>query len=103
MLVLFDQGAPKGVAPSLKGHTVLTARERGWDQLTNGALLEAAEGAAFDVLFTTDQRIRYQQNLTGRKLAIILLPSNQVPIVESLLSRIDNTLEAFQPGDYVEL
>src|ERR1700733_5703594 len=68
MLILFDHGAPRGVARRLRGHTVITAKARGWDRLTNGALLKVAEEAAVDLLFTTDQRIRFQQNLTGRRL-----------------------------------
>lgn len=62
MLILFDQGAPRGVARALSDHTVITAKEKGWDRLNNGALLQTAEEAAFDLLLTTDQRIRYQQD-----------------------------------------
>jgi hypothetical protein len=60
-------------ARALAGHTVITAKARGWDRLNNGALLKAAEAEAIDLLLTTDQRIRYQQNLKGRKLAIVVL------------------------------
>jgi hypothetical protein len=73
MLILFDHGTPLGLARALPGHTVITAKARGWDRLSNGALLNAAEAAAVDLLLTTDQRIRYQQNPTGRKIAIVVL------------------------------
>ena len=73
MLILFDHGTPRGLARALPGHTVITAKARGWDRLSNGALLNAAEAAAVDLLLTTDQRIRYQQNPTGRKIAIVVL------------------------------
>jgi hypothetical protein len=73
MLILFDHGTPVGLARALSLHTVVTAQARGWDRLTNGALLNAAEDAGFDLLITTDRRIRYQQNLSGRKIAIIPL------------------------------
>ena len=63
MLVLFDHGTPKGLVPALAGHTVHTAQSKGWDTLNNGALLNAAEGAGFELLLTTDRRIRHQQNL----------------------------------------
>ena len=63
VLVLFDHGTPKGLARALSGHTVHTAQARGWDTLSNGALLNAAEGPGFELLLTTDRRIRYQQNL----------------------------------------
>ena len=63
MLILFDHGTPKGLAGALSGHAVHTAQARGWDTLSNGALLNAAEAAGFELLLTTDRRIRYQQNL----------------------------------------
>ena len=73
MLVLFDHGTPKGLARALPGHTIHTAQAKGWDTLSNGALLNAAEEAAFDVVLTTDRRIRYQQNLTARRIALVVL------------------------------
>jgi hypothetical protein len=57
VLVLFDHGTPKGLARLLAGHTVHTAQSRGWDTLSNGELLNAAENAGFDLLLTTDRRI----------------------------------------------
>lgn len=73
MLILFDHGTPRGLARALAEHTVITDYARGWDGLNNGALLHAAEDAAVDVLLTTDQRMRYQQNLAGRKIALVVL------------------------------
>ena len=73
MLVLFDHGTPKGLARALSEHTVHTAQSRGWDTLNNGALLDAAEEAGFALLLTTDRRIRYQQNLRVRRLALVVL------------------------------
>lgn len=55
------------------------ARSRGWDTLGNGELLDAAEAAGFDVFLTTDRNIRYQQNLTGRKIAIVILDKARMP------------------------
>jgi len=60
MLILFDHGTPSGIAGSLLGHEIIEARERGWDRISNGELLKQAEAAGFDVLLTTDKRIRYQ-------------------------------------------
>ena len=73
MLIPFDHGTPKGLIRSFAGHTVIMAQARGWDRLNNSALLNAAEEAGVDLLLTTDRRIRYQQNLARRKLAIIVL------------------------------
>ena len=61
MLVLFDNSTPRGIALSLQGHVITEARERGWDRMRNGELLEAAEQAGFDVLITPDQNMRYSR------------------------------------------
>jgi hypothetical protein len=104
MLILFDHGAPQGVARALRGHTVITAKARGWDRLTNGALLNAAEEAAIDLLFTTDQRIRYQQNLTGRKIALVVLTgTTKWSRVRLHLERIAASVNAATPGGYTEV
>ena len=100
MLILFDHGAPRGLARALSGHTVVTARARGWDRLNNGALLNAAEAAAVDLLLTTDQRIRYQQNLAGRKLALVVLGSNIWPVVREHGAAIQAKVAAATPGGY---
>lgn len=73
MRVLFDHGTPRGLIRTLPGHTITTAQAEGWDKLDNGALLDAAERAGMDLLLTTDRRIRYQQNLASRKIAIVVL------------------------------
>jgi hypothetical protein len=74
----------------------------GWAGVKNGELLKLVE-ENFDVFITSDKNLRYQQNLVDRNLAIILLPSNQVPIIENLLSQIDDALENIRPGSYVEI
>jgi hypothetical protein len=73
MRILFDHGTPSGIAKSLLGHEVTEAIERGWDRISNGTLLKLAEEAGFDLLLTTDKNMRYQQNLTGRKITIVVL------------------------------
>jgi hypothetical protein len=104
MLILFDHGTPRGVARALLGHTVITAKSRGWDRLSNGALLKAAEDALVDLLFTTDQRIRYQQNLKGRAIAIIVLAgTTKWSRVRLHLERIAAVVNAAQPGSYSEV
>ncbi len=60
MLILFDNGTPRGLARFLTGHTVNEARAHGWEALENGELIEAAEQAGFEVIVTTDKNIRYQ-------------------------------------------
>ena len=84
MLILFDHGTPRSIARWLHGHTVVEAIAKGWDRLSNGALLNGTEEAGFDLLLSTDKNIRYQQNLEGRRIAIVILgnprgPLSQVP------------------------
>lgn len=73
MLVLLDQGTPVPIRRFLIGHTVETAAQRRWDKLTNGELLKVAEEAGFELLVTHDKNIRYQQNLSVRTIAIVVL------------------------------
>jgi hypothetical protein len=71
--ILFDQGTPLPLREALSRHEVATAYERGLSKLKNGELLDVAERERFDVLLTTDSRLRYQQNLTARRIAIVCL------------------------------
>ena len=104
MLILFDHGAPRGVARALRSHTVFTALSRGWDQLNNGELLKAAEEAGFDLLFTTDNRIRYQQNLNERRIALVVLTgTTKWARVKLHLDRIAVGIERATPGSYFEV
>lgn len=104
MLILFDHGAPKGLARALPGHTVITAYARGWDTLSNGALLNAAEDAAVDLLLTTDRRIRHQQNLAVRRIALVVLTgTTKWSRVRLHLERIAAVVNAVTPGSYVEI
>jgi len=104
MRILFDHGTPRGIAPALVGHTVITAYAQGWDRLNNGALLRVAEAAAMDVLLTTDQRIRYQQNLADRQIAIVVLTgTTRWTRVRLHLDRIAVAVNAATPGSYTEV
>ncbi len=75
MKVLLDACVPRPLRKFLTDHSVHTAQEMGWGQLKNGALLREAE-IQFEAFITTDQNLKYQQSLAGRKLAIIVLPTN---------------------------
>jgi hypothetical protein len=104
MLILFDHGTPKGLVPALAGHEVITAQSRRWDELDNGALLSAAEQAGVDLLLTTDRRIRFQQNLAGRKIAIVVLTgTTKWSRVRVNSQRIAAAVDAAAPGSYTEV
>ena len=103
MKVLFDVNMPRPLRRELPGHEVITAQKMGWGELENGDLIDAAEKAGFDVLVTADRNLRYQQNLTGRRLGIVVLPSNKLRVLSTIAPDIRRTLDALKPGDYVEL
>jgi hypothetical protein len=98
MLVLFDQGTPLGIRFSLPEHTVKTAREQEWSTLLNGELLRAAEDAGFDVLLTTDKNLPYQQNLKGRKLAVVVLSESRWKLIRPMLPQIAAAIASAKPG-----
>jgi hypothetical protein len=101
MLVLFDHSTPAPLRDALKAHTVVEAVERGWERLENGALLDAAEAAAFEILVTADKNMRHQQNLTARKIAI--LGNAQWPVLRRYVDRVVAALNAATPGSYTEV
>jgi hypothetical protein len=103
MLVLFDQATPVPIRPYLAGHTVTTAFQRGWDKLKNGELPAAAERAGFDLFLTTDKNMRYQQNLTARTIAIVVLGQQQWPHVRPHIQRVVDAVNAAIPGSFVEV
>ena len=100
MRILFDQGAPVPIAAWLREHTVRTTLEEKWDTLVNGELLKVAEQAGFDVLLTTDNNMAYQQNLTGRRIAIVVLSGNRWRLVQRVIRRIVAAINKAEPGSY---
>ena len=102
MKILFDQGTPAPLRNELPGHAVATAYEMGWAALENGDLLSATE-ASFDAFITTDQNLRYQQNLRARRLAILVLPTTSWPMIRLHLPKVTAAVNALRPGDFVEL
>jgi hypothetical protein len=99
--ILFDKNVPVGVRRFLSGHEVCRFFDLGWHpQLENGELLRMCEVAGFDVMVTSDQNIRYQQNLAGRKLALVVLGSNIWHIVRNHGATIAAKVEAATPGSY---
>ena len=91
MKILFDHGTPAPLHHQLAGHEISTAYKMGWAKLSNGDLLAAAE-KSFDAFITTDQNLRYQQNLTGRRLAILVLPTTSWPEIQKHPSKISDAV-----------
>ena len=86
----------------LIGRDVRTVQELGWSGVKNRELLSRLEGD-FDVFITTDKNLRHQQNLSGRGFAVILLPSNQVPVVAAIIDDIEAALQSVCAGDFIEI
>jgi hypothetical protein len=103
MRILFDHGTPSGIARSLAGHEVTEAIQRGWESASNGELLTMAEAAGFELLLTTDKNIRYQQNLKGRKIAIVVLGNSAWRLARKYVDRIVTAVNAAKPGSYDEV
>ena len=80
-----------------------TASERGWSDLDNGDLIEAAEDEGYDLLITTDQNIRHQQDLTDRNIAILVLLSTAWPLIQQKVDDISAAVNAMEPGELKEV
>jgi hypothetical protein len=103
MLILLDHCTPRGIAPFLQGHIVKETKAQGWDRLTNGELLTAAEENGFDLLLTTDKNLRYQQNLDTRKIAIVVLGKGRWRLILPFISKVVDVVNAAKPGTYTEI
>jgi hypothetical protein len=103
MRILFDQATPLPLRAYLDRHEVRTASQQGWATLKNGDLLTAAEAAGFEILLTTDKNLRYQQNLDGRQIAVVVLGRQQWPQVQPHVQRVVEAVNAAVPGSYVEI
>ena len=102
MRILFDQGKPSPLRRELRGHRVDTVYELGWPMLPDGPLLTAAEQAGFELFITTDRQLRFQQQLVGRRLAILVLGSTSWPRIAPHREAIRLVVEQSTVGSYRE-
>jgi hypothetical protein len=103
MNILFDQGTPVPLRRHLRDHRVTTTYELGWASLSNGRLLAQAEQSGIDLLITTDQNLRYQQNLRARRIAILVLRSTSWPRIQTRLDAIQDAIARVGIGTYTEI
>jgi hypothetical protein len=85
---------------ALPSHSVLTAKEMGWAELENGDLLSAAERDGFELMLTCDQNLSYQQNMAKRRIALIVLNTNNWFVLQRDLRQIVEALNAAGPGSF---
>jgi hypothetical protein len=103
MKILFDQGTPVPLRRDLPAHSVETAAELGWSGLSNGDLIAAAEEAGFDLMITTDQNLRYQQNLAARRIGIVVLMTTSWPRIQRQVQKVSVAIDELSKGGYVEV
>ena len=103
MRVLFDQGTPDPLRTFLTLHEVSTAYENRWSNFSNGLLLDVAERAGFEVLVTTDKNLKYQQNLTRRRIATVVLLSTSWPRMQRVIGSIVAAVDSAVAGSYSEV
>ena len=104
MRVLLDECVPQRLRLELPGHEVFTVPEMGWAGRENGELLRSAE-SEFDVLVTVDQKLKYQQSITGRNMAVVVLVArrNKIEFLRPLLPDLERTLAQIKPGELREV
>jgi hypothetical protein len=103
MRILFDQGTPVPLRDALADQAVATAYEQGWSKLDNGDLLATAERDGFEVFITTDRNLGYQQNLLGRRIAILVLPTTRWPVIRLHTAEVAAAIASLGVGEYQEL
>ena len=103
MKILFDQNTPRSLARFLTAHSVTTSAQMGWERLKNGDLLNAAEANGFDVLLTADKNLSYQQDLSNRKVAVIVLPYGRWPLLKPHIPEIVHALDGARPGSFLAI
>lgn len=103
MKILFDQGTPVPLRRHLEDHHVDTAYERGWSELRNSVLLDKAEEHGYELLITTDQSLRHQQDLAVRELAVLVLRSTAWPRIRARINEIRSAVNKMQRGQFREV
>jgi predicted nuclease of predicted toxin-antitoxin system len=103
MKILFDQGTPVPLRRYLEEHIISTAYEQGWSNLSNGELIQKAEENNYEILITTDQNLKYQQNLRERHISIVILCSTSWPKIRLKVEEVQRIINTIALGDYVEI
>lgn len=103
MRIVLDENLPRPLARIFgPEHQVVTVQELGFAGMANGALLAQLEGN-HEVFVTADKNLRYQQNLAGRGLAIVELPTNRLPILTTLTAEIVSAVTSAASGSYTQV
>ena len=102
MKIIIDENLPKYLKNVLSQFEVTTVQEQGWAGINNGELIKKINGL-FDVFITADKNLRYQQNLKIRKIAILEISTNRLPLIKEMETKIIEALQQIEPQQYKEL
>jgi hypothetical protein len=102
MKIIIDECVPSIVKRGLPALEIVSVQDMGWAGIKNGKLLGLVS-AEFDVFITSDKNLSHQQNLRSFDIAVILLPSNQVPVIKALLPSIDHAISDLGEKRFIEL
>ena len=102
MKVIIDECVPSIVKRGLPDLNIVSVQDKGWAGVKNGKLLELVS-ANFDIFITSDKNLRHQQNLSAYDVIVILLPSNQVPVIEAMLPEIEKAVRKSGDERFIEL
>ncbi len=102
MKIILDENLPKALKRYFSAYEITTVQEQGWAGIKNGELIARIDGV-YDVFLTSDKNLKYQQNLTGRRVAIIELPTNRLKVLETLIDKILAEVESVSLGMYVQI
>lgn len=103
MRIVLDENLPRSLVRTFgPDHQVVTVQELGFAGMANGILLTRLEGN-FDVFVTADKNLRYQQDLAGRSLAIVELPTNRLPVLTTMTAMIVSAVTSATPGSYTQV
>ena len=101
MKIILDESAPQKLRLLIDArHTVVTTWYQGWSGLKNGALLNAAEAAGYELFITADQELTYQQNMSGRQIALVVLSTNNWRLVKAHIADITAAIDKAIPGSF---
>lgn len=102
MRILLDECVPWPMHRLLTNHSSTNVQAVGWGGIKNGELLRLAE-TDFELFITSDQNIRYQQNLAGRNIAVLELSTNDIERIEAAELLIQDAVEKIQPTEFKRL
>jgi hypothetical protein len=100
--IILDENIPRKLKRQISGYTITTVQENGWGGVKNGRLISLINGV-YDIFITADKNLRYQQNLSERKISIIELPFNDSDLLLPLIPKIIQAIELSSSGSYEEI